>query len=89
MVFTTIIVHLCYRCGTGRLNMGQINLVIVVQLIIKFLVIVSGQNLNVIPNLLRNYVNEFPQLQTLNVLANMSDVVFSNAKYDTSVKLGK
>lgn len=69
--------------------MGQINLVIVVQLIIKFLVIVSGQNLNVIPNLLRNYVNEFPQLQTLNVLANMSDVVFSNAKYDTSVKLGK
>lgn len=51
-------------------------------------VIVSGQNLNVIPELFRAYVNEYPELQTLNILGNVSDVLFSNAKYESSVNLG-
>lgn len=52
-------------------------------------VTVLGQNLNVVPELFRSYVNEFPELQTLNILGNVSEVLFSNAKYEASVKLGK
>lgn len=50
---------------------------------------VTAQNLNVIPDLFRSYVNEFPELQTLNILANISDVLFSTAKNEASVNLGK
>lgn len=47
---------------------------------------VTAQNLNVIPDLFRSYVNEFPEL---NILANISDVLFSTAKNEASVNLGK
>lgn len=54
-----------------------------------FIGLCSGQTLNVIPELFRNYVNEYPELQTFNLLANISEVLFSSAKYEASVNFGE
>lgn len=51
--------------------------------------IVFGQGLNVIPELFRPYLNEYPELQTLNILGNISDVLFSTAKQESNVDLGE
>lgn len=52
-------------------------------------VVLNGQNLNVIPELFRPYVNEFPELQTFNILGNVSDALFTSAKHEASVSLGE
>ena len=49
---------------------------------------VGGQKLNVVPDMFRSYVNEFPELQTLNILGNISEVLFSTTKNEASVHLG-
>lgn len=57
--------------------------------ILASVVSVFGQNLNVIPDLLRPYVNEFPELQSLNILGNVSDILFTNARQEASINWGK
>lgn len=69
--------------------MLEVNSASVIVLLVNLtLVTVLGQNLNVIPELFRSYVNEFPELQTLNILGNVSDALFSTAKNEASVSLG-
>lgn len=70
-------------------NRGVPNALLALFCLLTVTVTVLCQNLNVIPELFRSYVNEFPELQTLNILGNVSEVLFSNAKYEASVKLGK
>lgn len=58
-------------------------------IVIQLAVPVFGQNLNFLPQLLRPYLNEFPEIQTLNLLGNISDVLFTNAKNEANVNIGK
>lgn len=45
---------------------------------------VFSQNLNIIPDIIRPYVNSVDEVQTLNLLSNISDKLFGLSKFFTT-----